>query len=208
MTRNATLTQITVITLLAMLTWACQSPKEQAVADLIITNGNIYTVDEALPTAEAVAIKDGRILAVGTQAEVEGYQGEGTELLDAEGQFIMPGFIEGHGHFSGLGYALMNLNFLNATSWDEIVQMVAEKAGKTPEGEWITGRGWHQEKWKTAPELSIHGYPSHHSLSVLTKDHPVFLFEAGRGGFQNLERLVGREWRHRQAPERLHQRRP
>lgn len=172
--------------LLALFLWSCQSTPEQEMADMVITNGNIYTVDSELPRATAIAVRDGRILAVGTDEEISAYFGEETESLDAQGQFIMPGFIEGHGHFSGLGYALMNLNFLNARSWDEIVQMVAEKAANTPKGEWITGRGWHQEKWDTAPELDLHGYPSHHSLSVLTKDHPVVLRHAsGHSLFAN-----------------------
>lgn len=171
---------------LALILWTCQSAPEQEVADMIITNGNVYTVDAEVPTASAIAVKDGRVIAVGTDEEISNYQAESTEVLDAGGQFVMPGFIEGHGHFSGLGYALMNLNFLNATSWDQIVQMVAEKAANTPKGEWITGRGWHQEKWSTAPELDLHGYPTHHTLSVLTKDHPVVLRHAsGHSLFAN-----------------------
>lgn len=183
MIRNTTL--ITSI-LIALFFWSCQSTPEQPIADLLITNGNVYTVDPAQTTASVVAIKDGRILAIGSEEDLADYRGENTELLDANGQFVMPGFIEGHGHFSGLGYALMNLNFLKARSWDEIVQMVAEKAANTEAGEWITGRGWHQEKWETAPELSDHGYPSHHSLSILTKDHPVVLRHAsGHSLFAN-----------------------
>lgn len=155
-------------------------------ADTILTNGLIYTVEPDQPQVEALAIKDGRILALGTLAEMNAYQAETTNIIDLEGQFAMPGFIEGHGHFSGLGYGLMNLNFLNARNWDEIVGMVAQKAEQTPEGEWITGRGWHQEKWDMAPELHMHGYPSHHSLSILTKDHPVVLRHAsGHSLFAN-----------------------
>ncbi|WP_020534705.1 amidohydrolase [Lewinella cohaerens] len=163
---------------------ACK--QEQVAADLILTNADIYTVDPDQPTATALAIKDGRILAIGDEATIEEYRSEATEVMDLDGKFVMPGFIEGHGHFSGLGYGLMNLNFLQAKSWDEIVQMVAEKAAETPDGEWITGRGWHQEKWTTAPELAQHGYPSHHTLSVLTKDHPVVLRHAsGHSLFAN-----------------------
>ncbi|MEL6969811.1 MAG: amidohydrolase [Bacteroidota bacterium] len=183
MIRNTTLFQAI---LLAIFVWSCQSTAEKTTADLIITNAKVYTVDDAHPEASAIAVKDGRILAVGSAEQVTEHQDESTQVLNAEGQFVMPGFIEGHGHFSGLGYALMNLNFLTARSWEEIVQMVAEKAANTPKGEWITGRGWHQEKWETAPELSQHGYPAHHSLSVLTKDHPVVLRHAsGHSLFAN-----------------------
>ncbi|MGH1435986.1 MAG: amidohydrolase [Lewinella sp.] len=171
-------------TSLLLFVTACK--QEQVAADLILTNADIYTVDPDQPTATAMAIKDGRILAIGDEATIEEYRSEATEVMDLDGKFVMPGFIEGHGHFSGLGYGLMNLNFLQAKSWDEIVQMVAEKAAKTPDGEWITGRGWHQEKWTTAPELAQHGYPSHHTLSVLTKDHPVVLRHAsGHSLFAN-----------------------
>lgn len=169
---------------LLLLVTACK--QEQVAADLILTNADIYTVDPDQPTATALAIKDGRILAIGDEATIEEYRSEATEVMNLDGKFVMPGFIEGHGHFSGLGYGLMNLNFLQAKSWDEIVQMVAEKAAETPDGEWITGRGWHQEKWTTAPELAQHGYPSHHTLSVLTKDHPVVLRHAsGHSLFAN-----------------------
>lgn len=163
------------------------SCEEEAVrADLILTNADIYTVDQDRPSATAIAIKDGRILEVGDDEAIAAYQGEATQVLDLEGKFVMPGFIEGHGHFSGIGYGLMNLNFLKAKSWEEIVQMVAAKAAETPEGEWITGRGWHQEKWSSVPELAQHGYPSHHSLSILTKDHPVVLRHAsGHSLFAN-----------------------
>lgn len=171
---------------LSLLFTTCKQADEQVTADLILTNADIYTVDPDQPTATALAIKDGRILAVGDDATMKAYRSETTEIMDLQGKFVMPGFIEGHGHFSGLGYALMNLNFLQAKSWDEIVQMVAEKAAETPAGEWITGRGWHQEKWTTAPELAQHGYPSHHSLSMLTKDHPVVLRHAsGHSLFAN-----------------------
>jgi predicted amidohydrolase YtcJ len=176
----------TFFTCCCLLLFLTNCQEEKVLADTIITNGTIYTVEPDNPQVEAVAIKDGRIIALGKASEMSIYQAEDTKIIDLEGQFAMPGFIEGHGHFSGLGYGLMNLNFLSAKNWDEIVQMVAEKAAQTPNGEWITGRGWHQEKWDSTPELNIHGYPSHHSLSVLTKDHPVLLRHAsGHSLFAN-----------------------
>lgn len=167
---------------------ACQP--EQEYADTIITNGNVYTVNEAQPTAQAVAIKDDKIMAVGTNEEITALQGETTEVIDAKGQFVMPGFIEGHGHFAGLGSSLMNLNFLQSKSWEEIVAMVAERAEETPEGEWITGRGWHQEKWLTPVEQNILGYPFHDALSALTPNHPVVLRHAsGHSLFANAKAM-------------------
>lgn len=91
---------------------------------------------------------------------------------------MTPGFIEGHGHFRYIGEGKIELNFLNDTSWTQIVQKVAEKAKNVPEGHWIVGRGWHQEKWTEGVEGSIEGYPDHITLSALTPDHPVLLDHA------------------------------
>ncbi len=174
---------------LGLLLFSC-SQESGETADTIITNANVYTVDPAIPQAEAIAIKDGRILKVGSRAEVEALQGEQTELIDAGGQFVMPGFIEGHGHFSGLGSSLMNLNFLKSKSWDEIVEAVAEKARTAKPGEWIIGRGWHQEKWTSTPERNVLGYPYHDDLSALTPDNPVMLTHAsGHGLFANAKAM-------------------
>ena len=109
---------------LLLLILACEEPSDE-IADTIFINGNIYTVNPENPSAEAIAVSEERIIAIGTTAEVEKYKGETTEVIDLEGQFTMPGFIEGHGHFSGLGQSLINLNFLKAKSWSEIVAAVA-----------------------------------------------------------------------------------
>ena len=154
----------------------CTEPQETA--DVLFVNGQIYTVDADESTVSAVAVKDGRILALGNAEDLTSYANEATETIDLNGAFVMPGFIEGHGHFSGLGASLMNLNFLKSRSWDEIVRMVAEKAATTEEGEWITGRGWHQEKWDERPEDAVGDYPVHHSLSEISEDNPVMLRHA------------------------------
>lgn len=176
---------------ISLLGFSCQSdPKTSNTAELILYNGQIYTVQEGMPEAEAVAIQNGRILAVGDSATVFAYRQEGTELLDLEGQFAMPGFIEGHGHFSGLGGSLMNLNFLRSKSWDEIVAMVAEKAKTAKPGEWITGRGWHQEKWIVPIDEHVHGYPYHDKLSEVSPDNPVLLRHAsGHALFANAKAM-------------------
>lgn len=175
--------------LLLLFLASCQTEQEEF-ADTIITNGKVYTVNEEQPTAEAIAIKDDKILAVGSAEEIEALKGEETTEIDAKGQFVMPGFIEGHGHFAGLGSSLMNLNFLKSKSWEEIVAMVAERAEETPEGDWITGRGWHQEKWTTPVEQNVHGYPFHDALSAVTPNHPVVLRHAsGHGLFANAKAM-------------------
>lgn len=164
--------------------WACKS--EQSGADQILFNGSIATANPEQPEAEALAISGDRIVAVGSWDEVAKFQGPNTQMLDLEGKFLMPGFIEGHGHFSGLGMSLLNLNFLKAESWDEIVAAVAEAAATLPPGTWIEGRGWHQEKWTQTPDQNQLGYPFHQRLSELTPEHPVVLFHAsGHALFAN-----------------------
>jgi predicted amidohydrolase YtcJ len=154
--------------------------------DLIVMNGDIYTVNMERPRAEAFAVSDGKITAIGGQDEVLKLKGSKTTVLDAGGNFVMPGFIEGHGHFSGLGQSLINLNFLNSRSWEEIVSMVEEKVASARPGEWIIGRGWHQEKWASTPERNVHGYPYHDDLSAISPENPVMLTHAsGHSLFAN-----------------------
>ncbi len=163
-------------------------------ADLVLINGDFYTVDEENPRAEAIAIRAGRILEVGDNEAIQDLRDDNTEVIDLEGQFAMPGFIEGHGHFSGLGSSLINLNFLHSRSWDDIVAAVAEKAADTPPGEWIVGRGWHQEKWSESPQPNVLGYPYHDALSEVSPDNPVVLRHAsGHGLIANAQamRLAG-----------------
>jgi predicted amidohydrolase YtcJ len=155
-------------------------------ADLVLYNGNIYTVNEAEPNASSIAIKDGYILEISQENLSEKYKSSSPKIIDLNGAFTMPGFIEGHGHFSGLGKSLINLNFLKSKNWNEIVQMVADKAKTLKPGQWIEGRGWHQEKWDEAVENNVLGYPFHDDLSALTPDNPVILFHAsGHGLFAN-----------------------
>ncbi|RMG85176.1 MAG: amidohydrolase [Bacteroidetes bacterium] len=170
---------------LALLTFLFSCGQKET-ADLILTNARVYTVHEKQPRAEAVAIRGDRIMAVGSAEEIAALRGDSTTVLDLGGRFLMPGFIEGHGHFSGLGNSLMNLNFLKSRNWDEIVAMVAEKAKTAKPGEWITGRGWHQEKWDKIPERNVLGYPYHDELSAVSPDNPVILRHAsGHGLFAN-----------------------
>lgn len=163
-----------------------QSCGPSETADLILINGNIYTVDPANPRVEAIAIQGDRILKTGSTIEIERLKSDKTQVIDLKGQFVMPGFIEGHGHFSGLGSSLINLNFLKSKSWNEIVQAVAEKAKSVKPGEWITGRGWHQEKWIEPLDQQEQGYPYHDLLSEVSPDHPVLLRHAsGHSLFAN-----------------------
>ena len=161
--------------------FSCKNQNNEP-ADTILLNGNIYTVNKNQPTAQAVAIKDGLIKAIGKNDEIEKWKGENTKVIDLKGQFAMPGFIEGHGHFSGLGFSLIDLNFLKSKNWNEIVAAVAEKAKTAKPGEWIIGRGWHQEKWDEALERHVNGYPYHDHLSEAAPHNPVMLRHASGHG--------------------------
>jgi predicted amidohydrolase YtcJ len=181
---------ILLLSLITLSFFACQQQESAEWADTILINGNIYTVDEDNPRAEALAIQGDRIMKVGTTAEIEALKGDSTTVYDLEGRFVMPGFIEGHGHFSGLGNSLLNLNFLRSESWDEVIAAVEERVKTAKPGEWIIGRGWHQEKWNKTPERNVLGYPFHDDLSAVSPDNPVFLNHAsGHAAFANAKAM-------------------
>ncbi|MFN4079283.1 MAG: amidohydrolase [Saprospiraceae bacterium] len=156
--------------------------KRHDAPDHILFNAVIFTADEATPEVEAMAVKGDKIIAVGSNEALRAMGGTRTQWHDMQGAFVMPGLIEGHGHFGGLGRSLMNLNLLHSQSWAEIVAAVAQKARQTPKGEWIEGRGWHQEKWNASPGPTVNGYPYHDALSAATPDHPVVLYHASGHG--------------------------
>jgi len=159
-------------------------------ADLVVKGGRIATVNEQQPYAEALAVRGDRVVAVGTEQEIEAYLGEGTEVLDLEGRLAVPGLIEGHGHFLGLGQARMQLNLMAVTSWQQVVDMVAAAVAESEPGAWIEGRGWHQEKWDALPEGAVQGLPTHHSVSAVSPDNPVVLRHAsGHAVFANAKAM-------------------
>ncbi len=172
-----------------LLLTACSSPKKES-ATLLIYGGPIYTVDSTQAMVEAVATKDSVILFAGSLAEAEQYKNDQTQLIDLEGKTMTPGLIEGHGHFMGLGYNELNLDLINTTSYQEIVDAVAEKVKTTAPGEWITGRGWHQSKWEEMPEVTVNGFQTHDLLSAVSPDNPVYLSHAsGHAGFANAKAM-------------------
>ncbi len=155
-------------------------------ADLVLRGGRIVTLDERRPEAQALAARNGSIVAVGSDAEIARYVGSATQVVELKGQFAMPGFIEGHGHFTGLGELKLNLDLMNTKSWDEIVHMVAMAAEKAKPGEWIYGRGWHQEKWTSTPQPNVEGFPLKESLDKVSPNNPVVLTHAsGHATFVN-----------------------
>jgi len=177
--------------LLLLATTACtntsaqqQAPVEPA--DLLLTNGTIVTVNAAAPQAQAIAIRGDRIQAIGTSADLRRYAGASTRVIDLGGQLAIPGFIEGHGHFTGVGEAQLNLKLMKTTSWEEILAMVAQAVEHAKPGEWIYGRGWHQEKWTARPTPDVEGFPTHASLDRVSPNNPVLLTHAsGHASFAN-----------------------
>ncbi len=140
-------------------------------ADLVLLNGKIITVDDEFTVAEAVAVKDGRVMAVGSTEEIEKLRGGSTEAIDLEGKTVMPGLYDSHIHVVGTGTALQMINCRTPpmTSIEDMKEAVAEKAADSKPGEWILGRGWDQAK------LAEHRNPSRWDLDEVSPDNPVVL---------------------------------
>ncbi|MBK8139816.1 MAG: amidohydrolase [Chitinophagaceae bacterium] len=135
--------------------------------DLLVYNATIYTVDSSFSTAEAMAVKDGKIIAVGKTADIEN-EFDATDKLDAQGKFIYPGFIDAHAHFVGYGMSLQRVDLTGTNSWEECIERVKIFANENKEG-WITGRGWDQNDW------AIKEFPNNQILDTLFPDRPVLL---------------------------------
>lgn len=164
--------------------------RPQKPADLVLRNARVVTVDPARPEAQAVAISGDRIAAVGTDAEILRHIGPKTEVIDLGGQLAIPGFVESHGHLLNLGHAKTILDLTKARSWGDIVAMVEAAAKKAEPGAWITGRGWHQERWQQTPEPNVDGVPFHHDLSRVSPANPVLLgHSSGHAAFANAKAL-------------------
>jgi hypothetical protein len=157
---------------------SCGGKEVKDAADLVLINGVIATMDDSSQSAEAIAIKGDKILFVGSGEDAEIYIGDSTEVIDLEGKFLMPGFIESHAHFLGLGKSKQILDLREAKNWDEVIAMVAKACESARPGDWILGRGWHQEKFEPAPYPNVNGYPIHNELSKASPNNPVMLSHA------------------------------
>lgn len=179
------------LALLCLLLAGCAArPEPRPAAELVLRGGRIVTLEEALPEARAIAMAGGRILALGDEPAIEGWIGPRTEVIELEGRLVIPGFIEGHGHFLGLGDFALQLDLRGAQSFEEIVALVAGAAARARPGELIRGRGWHQEKWTRAPEPAVEGLPLHAALTAAAPHHPVVLTHAsGHATFVNARAL-------------------
>ncbi|HJQ53448.1 MAG TPA: amidohydrolase [Gemmatimonadaceae bacterium] len=156
-------------TYLAILTLAPAVVTAQRTADLVLTNGRIYTVDNARPQVSALAVRDGRVLFVGSDAEAKALAGPATELIDLRGAAVYPGFTDAHAHLLGLGNMLQRVNLAGSTSYDEVIARVKAWAKDVKPGEWIQGRGWDQNRWP------VKEFPTHEALSRAFPNNPVVL---------------------------------
>jgi predicted amidohydrolase YtcJ len=160
-------------------------------ADLVLRNGKIVTMNGAAPVAQALAVRGERIAAVGADRDAQQWIGPQTRVIDLHGMLAVPGLIEGHGHFTGIGEFRQGLDLREARTWDDIVSQVARAVKEAKPGEWIVGRGWHQSKWTRAPQPNVEGFPLHDSLDKVSPDNPVLLTHAsGHASFANGKALA------------------
>src|ERR1043166_4962915 len=149
-------------------------------ATLLFINGNIYTADAKRPHAEAVAVKDDRIIFVGSNTDAKKFQGPNTRTIDLHGSTVLPGLTDAHYHFIGVGQREMNLNLEGLTTLEDFLAKVKERVDKTKPGDWVTGRGWIETFWK--PPV----FPTRADLDKISPNNPVFLTRAdGHGAVAN-----------------------
>src|SRR6202171_3076287 len=141
----------------------------QAPADLVLTNGGIYTVDNARPIVTALAVRGARIAFVGSDAEAKALVSPSTRLIDLHGATVVPGIVDAHGHLLGLGHMLETANVAGSNSFAELVDRLRSHAKAVKPGAWILGRGWDQTRWASKE------FPTHEQLSRAFPDNPVVL---------------------------------
>ena len=165
------------------LLWFCLTPSflpPADPADVVFVNGNVYTVNEKQPRAEAIAVKGDRIVFVGSNANAKRFQGAGTRVIDLHGETVVPGMTDAHYHFIGVGQREMNLNLDGITNLEDFLAKVKERVDRTKPEEWVTGRGWIETFWK--PPV----FPTRWDLDKISPNNPVFLTRAdGHGAVAN-----------------------
>lgn len=159
--------RLLLVSVLIILLAAC---KGKTAADTLFVNGTVYTVDSAFSKTEAVAVKEGKIIATGTTAELQ-QKFDAKETVDLQGKFMYPGFIDAHAHFYRYGLGLQTADLTGTTSWNDILQRLSEfSKGLAPaKGDWIIGRGWDQNDW------AVKEFPTNEQLNKLFPDNPVIL---------------------------------
>lgn len=153
--------------LLTLLILACGTPGPEP-ADLVFQGGTVWTGIPGQPMAEAIAVGDGRVLAVGTSREIQEHVGPGTETVALDGRMVLPGFIDSHTHFIPGGFQLSSVDLRDAATPEEFARRIGEFAETLPPGSWITGGDWDHEMW--GGEL-----PRRDWIDGLTPEHPVLV---------------------------------
>jgi len=138
-------------------------------ADLVIVNATVHTMDPARPLAQAVAVWGNRIAALGSTEEIRPLAGKNTQVIDAEGRLVLPGFNDAHVHFLSGGFSLSNVDLRDAKSPREFTERIRRFAEKVPAGQWIVGGEWDHENWPGAP------LPTRELVDAATTNHPVFV---------------------------------
>jgi predicted amidohydrolase YtcJ len=161
---------LAIFMVLAMGWFGSQSKRQ--IADIVLTNGVIHTVDEKQPSAQALAIAGDRIAFVGTNELAKAWIGDKTQVIDLGGKTVVPGFIDSHYHFQGVGQRAYNLNLDGCTSLEEFLSRLKNWAANVPAGEWIRGRGWMEEDWP------VKQFPTRADLDRIVPNLPVYLNRA------------------------------
>jgi predicted amidohydrolase YtcJ len=143
--------------------------EEGLMADLVLYNGKIFTVDVNQPWAQAVAIRDGKFVAVGKDEEIKRLAGKNTEVIDLQGKLALPGFNDAHVHFANGGLYLLGIDLRPARDEKEFVSILKEYIYKVPKGEWVTGGNWDHENWPSKK------HPRKELIDAITPDHPVLV---------------------------------
>jgi predicted amidohydrolase YtcJ len=178
MARKAVLCLVLILAFLQPLESVAQ--RNSAPADAVFTNGNIYTVNERQPHAEAIAVRAGRIVFVGSNKDAARFTGKTTRVIDLKGNTVVPGLTDSHYHLAGVGAREMNLNLEGIDSLEEFLAKVKERVDRSKPGEWVTGRGWLETHWK--PPV----FPTRWDLDKISPNNPVYLTRAdGHGGVAN-----------------------
>ncbi len=149
-------------------------------ADIVFKNGNVYTVNERRPHAEAIAVKGDRIVFVGSNQDIKRYEGKGTRIVDLGGKTVVPGLTDSHNHLLGIGQREMTLNLEGTLSLEDFLARVKARVDGAKPGEWVTGRGWIETHWKQPV------FPTRQELDRVSPANPVFLRRAdGHGAVVN-----------------------
>src|SRR5689334_20690886 len=154
--------------------------QQPTVADIVFKNGNVYTANDKAPRAQAIAVKDDRIVFVGTNAAAQKLVGPSTRVVDLKGNTVLPGFTDAHQHLSGVGQREMTLNLEGTTSLEDLLAKVKARVVQAKPGEWVTGRGWIETHWQPPT------FPTRWDLDKVSPNNPVILGRAdGHGAVAN-----------------------